>query len=318
MIIPNKIALANLPTPLQQISFQGKTFLMKRDDMSGLELSGNKVRKLEYLCNSAIKNKADYIFTCGGEQSNHSRATAVAAAACNLKSKLFLWGKDSANADGNLFVDKFVGAEISYLTKKEYNNVNKIMEFEKEKFKAAGLNAFVIPEGGSSSLGIWGYINFITELGSEISLNKVKGIVTAAGSGGTSAGLLIGASLMKIPIKIFAVNVLYDKKSIEEKILSLAEECIKKFKLGISIDKKMLEVIDGYSLEGYKNISVDKLHLIKEFAIQTGIIFDPAYTGKAFNAYYDNFLKDKGNKTIFVHTGGFLGVFSKRKEYLAI
>lgn len=318
MIIPKKIALANLPTPLQQISFNGKSFLIKRDDMSGLELSGNKVRKLEYLCSIAKKEKADYLFTCGGDQSNHSRATAVAAAMCNLKSKLFLWGKDSSNAEGNLFIDKFVGAEIKYLSKNEYDNVNNIMHSEKNNFSKAGLNTYIIPEGGSSSLGIWGYISFIEELKNQISIKKINGILTAAGSGGTSAGLLVGAALLKIPLKIFAVNVLYDKKIIEEKIFSLTEQCIKEFKLGIAIKKNMLEVIDGYSLEGYKKISVDKLHLIKEFARQTGIILDPAYTGKAFNAYYDNFLHENNNKTLFVHTGGLFGVFSKRKEYLAV
>ena len=79
MKIPSKIKLANLPTPIQEISFQGKKFFMKRDDFTGMELSGNKVRKLEYILAQAKKEKADIIFTCGGEQSNHARATAIAA-----------------------------------------------------------------------------------------------------------------------------------------------------------------------------------------------------------------------------------------------
>jgi 1-aminocyclopropane-1-carboxylate deaminase/D-cysteine desulfhydrase-like pyridoxal-dependent ACC family enzyme len=80
-----------------------------------------------------------------------------------------------------------------------------------------------------------------------------------------------------------------------------------------------LEILDGYSDEGYKNIDSKKLKVIKAFANQSGIIFDPAYTGKAFYAYNENFLKDKARTDVlFVHTGGFLGVFSKRKEYLSV
>jgi len=94
--IPHKINLANIPTPLEKINFKGKNFLIKRDDLTGVELSGNKVRKLEYLLYQAVKEKSDIIFTSGREQSNHARATAIAAAKLGIKSKLFLWGKESS------------------------------------------------------------------------------------------------------------------------------------------------------------------------------------------------------------------------------
>ena len=91
MKIPKKLLLANLPTPIQQKVFRGKPFFIKRDDFTGLEMSGNKVRKLEYLMYDAKNQGVNYVFTCGGEQSNHSRATAIAAASIGVKSKLFLW-----------------------------------------------------------------------------------------------------------------------------------------------------------------------------------------------------------------------------------
>jgi D-cysteine desulfhydrase len=319
MFKPQKIHLANIPTPIQKLYFNDCRFLIKRDDLTGLELSGNKVRKLEYLLYNPMKQKADYVFTCGGDQSNHARATIAAAASLGVKSKLFLWGTDKKQADGNLFIDKFLEAEIKFLNKKEYRKVNQLMENEKNRLTKSGKKVFIIPEGGSSALGIWGYINFIEELKQQLNIGLVNGILTAAGSGGTSAGLLVGLALNKINIKILAVNVLYPAKIIKEKILNLANSCIEEYKLKCRIDESRLEILDGYSEEGYKNISKDKIQLIKSFACSAGIILDPAYTGKAFYAYYQNFLKNrKSTNILFVHTGGFFGIFGKKEKYLSI
>lgn len=317
MIIPKKIKLANIPTPVQTINFEGKNFIIKRDDLTGVELSGNKVRKLEYLIYQAKKEKADIIFTDGGDQSNHARATVIAASGAGMKSKIFLWGKDKPNADGNLFLDKFYGAEISYLNKKEFSKVNDLMFEERAKLLKKGRNAYVIPEGGSTTLGIWGYVSFMSELKDQLDMNKLEGITVAAGSGGTAAGLLVGAALLKLNLKIFAVNVLYLENEIKRKILQLAEGCVLDYKLPCTINESNLKLLTGYSNEGYKKITEDKLGLIKRFARSSGVLLDPAYTGKAFKAYYDNFLmKNKGMKVLFLHTGGLFGVFGRREEYL--
>jgi D-cysteine desulfhydrase family pyridoxal phosphate-dependent enzyme len=317
MISPGKIKLAIIPTPVQTIKFEGKNFLIKRDDLTGTELSGNKVRKLEYLIYQAKKEKAEIIFTDGGEQSNHARATVIAAGTAGIKTKIFLWGSDKKVADGNLFLDKFYGAEISFLNKKEYSKVNDIMYEKRAELSKNGRNVYVIPEGGSTTLGIWGYVSFMSELKNQIKLNKLEGITVAAGSGGTAAGLLAGAALLKLKLKVFAVNVLYPEAEIRKKILQLAEGCILDYRLPCKINESNLKIFNGYSNEGYKKISEDKLSLIKRLAGSTGILLDPAYTGKAFKAYYDNFLiKNKGMKVLFLHTGGLFGVFGRREEYL--
>ena len=282
-----------------------------------MELSGNKVRKLEYLIYQAKKERADLVFTDGGDQSNHARATVIAAAKAGIKTRLFLWGKDKQNADGNLFLDKVFGAEITFLSRSEYTRVNDIMFEERARLSKLGKKVYVIPAGGSTTLGIWGYVSFMSELSSQINLSSFTGITVAAGSGGTAAGLLIGALLQKSRIKIFAVNVLYSAEEIRRKILHLAEGCILDYKLPCKLNESSLKIIDGYSAEGYKNISDDKISLIKQFAVSSGILLDPAYTGKAFNAYYDNFLsKNKGMKNLFLHTGGLYGVFGKKEKYL--
>ena len=318
MITPKKISLAQIPTPLEEIKFEGKSFLIKRDDLTGCELSGNKVRKLEYLLADAKSKKADIIFTAGGDQSNHARATAIAAKKNGLNAKLFLWGKETSNVNGNLFLDKMFGADIQFLNEKEYEKVNDIMFEQRLALLKKKKNAYVFPGGGSTTLGIWGYINFMDELKKQIDLKKIDSIVAACGSGGTAAGMLVGAALNKLNVKIVAVHVLMTKEEMEKHILQLAEGCVLDYNLKCKINPENLIVVDGYSKEGYKKISQSKVKLIKRFAEETGILFDPAYTGKAFTAYYKEYLKTgKGKKNIFVHTGGLFGVFGRTKDYLS-
>lgn len=317
MKIPKKINLAHLPTPIEKLKFNYKEFLIKRDDYTGSDFLGNKIRKLEYLLYEAKKEKADIIFTCGGDQSNHARATASAAAKLGIKTRLFLWGKGKNQADGNLFLDKMYGAEIVYLNKKEFLNVDEIMTDERAKLVKSRKRVYVIPAGGSSTLGIWGYISIIDELKKQIDITKIKGIFSACGSGGTAAGLLVGAALNKINLKIFAVNVLYPKEEIKKKIVQLADGAVLDYKLSCRINKQNLEIIDGYSTEGYKNISDNKLKIIIDFTRNSGILLDPAYTGKAFCAYNDLMLKKgMGKNVIFLHTGGIFGTYPKRSKFL--
>jgi len=317
MKVPKKINLANLPTPLEQLNFRNKKFLVKRDDYTGTDFSGNKIRKLEYILYQAKQKGTEIIFTCGATQSNHCRATVAAAARLGIRTKLFLWGNDSNAADGNLFLSNMYGAEISYLNKKNYLNVNDIMEEEGDQLYKRGKKVYIIPEGGSTALGIWGYISFITELKKQTDIKKIKGILCASGTGGTAAGLLVGAAINKLNFDIYTVNVLYSKEKLQKKIMYLTEGVIKGYDLNCTADESRLKIIDGYSNEGYKNISSNKLKLLNAVAAETGMLLDPAYTGKAFNAYVDQFVsKGKGNKTIFLHTGGLFGAFAKRKKYL--
>ncbi|MCW8816475.1 MAG: pyridoxal-phosphate dependent enzyme [Ignavibacteriaceae bacterium] len=319
MKIPKKINFAHLPTPIEKIRFHSKEFLIKRDDYTGSDFLGNKIRKLEYLLYEAKKEKADIIFTCGGDQSNHARATLSAAAKLGIKTRLYLWGKEKNHADGNLFLDKMYGAEIVYLNKKEFLNVDKIMTEERAKLVKKGKRVYVILAGGSSTLGIWGYISFIEELKKQINITKIDGIFSACGSGGTAAGLLVGASVNRLNLKIYAVNVLFTKDDMKKKILQLAEGAVLDYKMPCKINESNLEIFDGYSTEGYKNISDNKIKIVTDFARETGILLDPAYTGKAFCAYNDLVLsKGKGERIIFLHTGGIFGTFPKRKEFLKI
>lgn len=319
MKIAGKIELANIPTPLQTTEFEGRKFLIKRDDLTGVELSGNKVRKLEYLLYQAKKEKAEYVFTCGGEQSNHARATAIAASKLGMKTKLFLWGKDRPNSGGNLFLDKISGAEIFFMNRKNYGFVNEIMQEESEILRSRGKNVYVIPEGGSTTLGIKGYISFVDELAKQTDLSKLDGVLLAAGTGGTAAGILAGLAQRKNNVNVYAVNVLYNKSVITKKITQLAQAAVLDFRLKNEVKPERLTILDGYSEEGYKKITENKLQLISKFFKETGILLDPAYTGKAFCGYYENFIqKNKKAKVLFLHTGGIFGVFGRTKAYTSV
>jgi 1-aminocyclopropane-1-carboxylate deaminase/D-cysteine desulfhydrase-like pyridoxal-dependent ACC family enzyme len=116
----------------------------------------------------------------------------------------------------------------------------------------------------------------------QINKRSINSILSAAGSGGTAAGMLIGSAINNWNVKIFAVDVFNNKTEMEEMIINVAEECLKKYKINKKLDYKNLEVMDGYSTEGYKNIEPKKLKLIKKLAIENGVLLDPAYTGKAF------------------------------------
>jgi D-cysteine desulfhydrase len=195
--------------------------------------------------------------------------------------------------------------------------VNEIMQEESEILRRRGKNVYVIPEGGSTTLGIWGYISFVDELSKQIDLKSIEGILLAAGTGGTAAGILAGLARRKIKINIYAVNVLYNENIIRRKILQLAQGAVLDFNLANEIDSDGLYILNGYSEEGYKKINRSKLQLVNKFFRESGILLDPAYTGKAFCGFYDKFIrKNKRSNILFLHTGGLFGTFGRRREYL--
>jgi D-cysteine desulfhydrase len=314
--LDRRIPLANLPTPIHNYEFDGVRFRMKRDDLTGVEWSGNKIRKLEYLLADAKRQGASVMLTTGGEQSNHARATVFAAASQGMRTKLYLWGSDRTRPDGNLFLDRVMGAEIVYLNKKDFLNADEILEAERERLTSAGETPYVAPAGGSSPVGALGYVRFVEEL-RERGGAAPSGLFAACGSGGTAAGMLVGCALAGWRTKIYAVNVLMDAAVARDYILDLAERALALLDGDEKINPARLEIVDGYSEEGYKRVAPDKLALIKRFARSSGVLFDPTYAGKAFYAYWDRFIRGAEKpRPLFLHTGGLFGAFAKRREYL--
>lgn len=325
LLIPKSLKLANIPTPLEKLKDiplipSGHNIFIKRDDLTGFGLSGNKVRKLEFLAYDALKRKADTLITCGGFQSNHVRATALVAAKEGLKSVLVLFGDDSPQIEGNLFLDKLCGAELKFIHSSEYGNVDKIMEETSEELKSKGKKPYIIPEGGSNPLGVWGYIKASFEMKKQTDkLNlKISRIFTALSSAGTYCGLFLGAKLYGWKINVAGINVRFLPAYPVEKIVTLLEKTISQYRLKIKFSEKEIKIIEGYVGEGYALNTKEELEFIKAFISQTGILLDPVYTGKAMFGLVDLLKKggfSKRENIIFLHTGGGFGLFPAKERF---
>lgn len=330
LTFPPQINLARLPTPLQPLRRLSEKFdvelYIKRDDLTGAALSGNKIRKLEFVLAEALAQKADTVVTCGGAQSNHCRATAIAAAMLGLNCRLLLRTPDPSNPpppEGNILLDRMAGAEIVWITPDDYKKRDELMAQEAAVLQESGRKPYTIPEGASTALGALGYIRATEELVNDIT-NTLGGahqactIINAAGSGGTSAGLILGAKIFDVNARIASVNVCDDRDYFVRAIGNICEEAIADYHLDLDFARERdIEIIDAYVGRGYGLSQPDELALISEVAQTEGIFLDPVYTGKAFFGMVEELKRDPkcfGERIIFIHTGGIFGLFPKAGE----
>ncbi len=315
--------LAHTPTPLHRlgrISERWKADIwIKRDDITGLGLSGNKVRKLEYLLAEAMTEKADTVITCGGVQSNHCRATALACARLGLRCKLLLRGSPPADIEGNLLLDQLAGAELHFVPEDKYYQ-DLPGEFNRlaAEVKTNGGNPYLIPEGGSNAVGAWGYVEALREVRKQcydMRLKPVR-IVCATGSAGTHAGLLVGTLLEGWDIEVVSITVCYDRDETSARVLEVVNSMIDRYSLNIRAAKSDIHVLDDYIGEGYAKAGRAVFDVISEMAATEGIILDPVYTGKAVLGIKSELAKGRmDGVTLFWHTGGIYGLFAFRDEF---
>src|SRR3954471_17328382 len=228
---PPRVRLATLPTRGHWLRYgqtdrprgDGERFRiwLKRDDHTGSELMGNKVRKLEYLMAEAVAEGATHVITCGGEQSNHARATALAAAQLGLKSLLILRTDDPESPPaptGNILLDRLAGAELQWISRAAWRKRTQLLAEAAERVRRGGDRPYIVPEGGSNALGSWGYLRAAHELADDLagiaSPEQPVTVVYACGSGGTAAGLILGAKLLRFAergIRLAGINVCDDR-----------------------------------------------------------------------------------------------------------
>ena len=196
-----RVSLGVFPTPfykLESISAKyGKNIWIKRDDMCGVALGGNKVRKLEFLLADAKAQGCDTVFTTGGAQSNHAMLTAACAARLGMKCILILKKRGVTEHKGNLVLDDIYGADVRFMNTDSYDDIYAEMHRVGEELAKEGHKSYYIPVGGSNPLGAVGYVNGVREFTVQALAAgiRVGHIVSATGSGGTTAGLLLGAKL---------------------------------------------------------------------------------------------------------------------------
>lgn len=331
----SKVALGCFPTPIQRVKLpetesRSIEFWVKRDDLSSFDLSGNKVRKLEFLLADAIAQKCDSVITIGGLQSNHARATAVAARQLGLKPHLILRTTKAADGVdpglvGNLLFNRMVDAQIYTVTAGLYHKLGSqaLCRHLEDRLRAEGLNPYVIPVGGSNALGALGY----TECVREVLALREQGlcfdhIVTGCGSGGTVAGMAIGMLLSGMTAQLHAVGVCDSPAVFYEHIHQVTEE------LGIDMEKHgpitaWCHLYDGQGI-GYARSTSEELSYLQGVAATTGLLLDPVYSGKALFHFIKTLLPEHadvfkaGSKVLFIHTGGTVGLYDKEDQLLPL
>lgn len=314
-----KLNLANTPTRIESIQLVDAdlpmNLYMKRDDLTGLALSGNKVRKLEYILQDAINSGVTDIITCGAIQSNHARATAMAGAKLGLNTHLLLAGDASVAKEGNNFLDILAGASQRFISGEDYDHKrNELMEdWAKEIETEASRKALVIPEGGSTGLGSFGYVDCFNEiLEQERELEVTFDLIcVTVGSAGTYTGLVYGNKAKGLDRKIMGITISNPAGVIRGKLVPpIVEEMNQLNNVSVEIGEDDLTILDGYQGRGYAKSRVEELEFIHDFTSQTGIILDPVYTGKAMYGLFNEILKgnlDNYKNILFIHTGGAFG-----------
>lgn len=321
-----KLNLGNFPTKIEKLEKiskeSGVNIYIKRDDQTGSEISGNKIRKLEYSIYEAIENGCDTLITCGGIQSNHARATAAAGIKLGMRAILVLRSDEIPELEGNYFLDKVIGADVRIISSDDYRERRaEIMEDIKAESDAEGHKAYIIPEGASNGIGSLGYYSFMKEIKEQEKELGIKfdRIVAAVGSGGTYAGLCMGnTEFFNGEKKITGFNVCDDAEFFKKRSEEIIEEAQKYLDGNIIVKAEDMDIIDGYVGIGYAQSRPEELEFIQKTARKEGVIFDPVYTGKAMYGMMKEIEKgtfEKGENVLFIHTGGLFGIFSKRNQF---
>ena len=318
--------LAQLPTPIAQLerltrALGGPELLIKRDDQTGLALGGNKTRKLEFLVGQALAQGADTLVTLGAAQSNHCRQTAAAAAQAGLQCELILNGNKPEVANGNLLLNELLGARLHWIERSQRAAKTETLEAE---LRAAGRKPYLIPVGGSNGVGATGYVVALQELMEQLRAvnQRVDHIVFGSSSGGTQAGLMLGARLAGFTGRVTGLSI--DKNDPEHgeyeiEVAQIANECARYIGAEVQLSAGDIEVVYGYKGEGYGIVGDLEREAIWLLARTEGIVLDPVYAGRAFGALVDMIRKGRfqpGEKVLFWHTGGAPALFAYARDLI--
>ncbi len=318
-----RVEIAHLPTPLEEMPrlsrvLGGPRLFVKRDDQTGLATGGNKARKLEFLVADALAKQATTLITTGAPQSNHCRQTAAAAAKFGLRAVLVLGGKPADDWTGNLLIDTMLGAEVRWAGERERTEV--VAEVAEEE-RAAGRIPYVVPYGGSNAIGATGYVMAMAELMEQLAERglQVQRVVFASSSGGTQAGLVVGAKAFGFVGRVEGISVDKTKPVLQEEVHHLAAKTAAHVGLRSTFTPMEFTIHDEYLGEGYGIMGDAERKAIRLVAQTEGILLDPVYTGRAMAGLID--LVRQGvyrpdETIIFWHTGGIPALFAYRDELL--
>ncbi len=304
-----KISLGIFPTPVQKLEnisrLLNANVFIKRDDMTGLGLGGNKVRKLEYLLADARKQGAEVVFTTGGSQSNHAMLTAAAAGKLGMKPILILKRRGVTEQVGNQLLEHLMGTEVIFMDTDNYADIYAEMDRIGTQL---GVPYYKIPCGGSNALGSLGYVDCAREIGQQGS--RFDYLICAEGSGGTMAGLALGAKLFLPGTKVYGMMV--DSDPFDEITPALMREAAALLGVEAEISARDYHLRDMCG-PGYAIPSEEGNAAISLLAKYEGLFLDPVYTGKAFAGLIK--MAEEGrfqatDNVLFLHSGGAGGLFA--------
>lgn len=329
---PARFPLAFLPTPLHPLTRLSASLQhpsadlqlwIKRDDQTGLAGGGNKTRKLELLVADALAQGADTLITTGAVQSNHCRQTAAAAARAGLACHLVLGGQPPDAVTGNLLLDRLLGAEIHWTTRE--NRLPRLHALAAE-LRAAGRCPYTITYGGSDPVGATGYVLALEELYGQVRARGIEldAIVFASSSGGTQAGLVVGAWRLGWDVPILGISIDEPAERLRANVADLATRTAAHLGRPHTFALTDILVDDSYLGGGYGVMAALERDAIALLARTEGILLDPVYTGRAFGGLLD-ILRTKPDRVhkpvrsetlniLFWHTGGSPALFAYATE----
>ena len=320
---PARLQLAHLPTPLEKLErlsklLGGPEIWIKRDDQTGLATGGNKARKLEFLLADAQAQGCDHLITVGAVQSNHCRQTAAAAARYGMGCSLILRGSEPAQLTGNTLLSRLLGAHCFFATA---DSVAQTMNDVAAQQRAMGRKPYIIPYGGSNVLGATSYVFAMEELLAQLQAQRlnVDFIVFASSSGGTQAGLVLGARVAGFRGRILGISVDHPADTLRGQVGALATATSTHLGLGTVSVLDHVEVNDDYLGDGYAVMGEQEREAIHLLGQQEGILLDPVYTGRAMAGLIDLVrwgAFTRGQTILFWHTGGTPALFAYGQQLL--
>ena len=343
-----RLHLVHGPTPIVRLpaldDIVGTEIWIKRDDATAGAESGNKIRKLEFLLADAREKGARVVVTCGALQSNHARATALTCAQLGLRSILLLRVADPERAraaplelGGNVLLDRLAGAEIRFVSPQEYRERGGLLEQARADSDDRGLRAYIIPEGGSNGLGSLGYVEAMREVKQQMHLGLAGDgspfdvVAHACGSGGTAAGVGLGAAHYGVAHETWAFAVCDDRDYFRKTIARIAIESrgymsslpeIAFVEPGspesVAPDGTARIVVDDRAKgPAYGSMNDAQKRFLVRVARAAGLVLDPVYTGKALFGVAQAVERGEirqGSRVLFLHTGGLPGLLAQGED----
>lgn len=336
-----KVNTCFLPTPLHKLNNVSQdlgdyNIYIKRDDLTGIGVGGNKLRKLDYIVKKALDLGCTTLLTYGGVQTNHGRLTAAAANRYGMKSIIMCYGNKPSAMSGNLLLDKILGSEVLFMDTTEIRKKMKELSYSQvsglykelkrketakvlERYETMGEKVYIVEIGGHSKEGLLGYFDCAIEIEEQLKEQQLEMdyIVVGNGSGGTLGGLLLGKKYVGANYQILASNI---SNKTEDEMFSLVDFCNETsqyYDMGVTISNDDFFYSNKYTGIGYNKPDKETRDTIYYLAKQEGIIVDPCYTGKSFMGLL-GFIKEgiikKGSNILFIHTGGVPGVWTQEHE----